>query len=70
MEHGIVEIILTDIIWRGEYTVVNKSVILTFEDNYEVPEKTMVFKFVNKSRIKRLDNNTIWHRMIGDSIWD
>ncbi len=70
MENGFVEIILTDIIWRGEYTVVNKSIIITFEYNHEVPGETLVFQIINNSKIKRVDNKTVWERMTGDSIWD
>jgi len=70
LENGLAEIILTDIIWRGEYTVVKKNIIVTFKDNYEVPKGTIVFQIINKSKIKRLDDNTVWNKMTGDSIWD
>ncbi|CAM4026731.1 hypothetical protein [Gillisia hiemivivida] len=70
LENGLAEITLTDIIWRGEYTVKKKNIIVTFEDNLEVPEGTLVFQIINKSKIKRLDDDTIWKKMTGDSIWD
>jgi hypothetical protein len=70
LKNGLAEIILTDIIWRGEYTVVKKNIIVTFEDNHEVPEGTIVFQIINKSKIKRVDDNTVWNKMTGDSIWD
>lgn len=70
MENGMAEIILTDIIWRGEYVVINKKVVLTFEDNYEIPDRTLVFEILNKSKLKKADDKTIWKKMIGESIWD
>jgi hypothetical protein len=70
LENGLAEITLTDIIWRGEYTVKKKNIIVTFEDNHEVPEGTLVFQIINKSKIKRLDDDTVWKKMTGDSIWD
>ncbi len=70
LEDGLAEIILTDIIWRGEYKVEKKNIIVTFEDNYEVAEGTIVFQIINKSKLKRLDDNTVWDKMTGDSIWD
>ncbi|WP_026838454.1 hypothetical protein [Gillisia sp. JM1] len=70
LENGLAEIMLTDIIWRGEYTVKKKNIIVTFEDNHEVPEGTLVFQIINKSKIKRLDDDTVWKKMTGDSIWD
>jgi len=70
LEESVAEIILTDIIWRGEYKVENKNIIVTFEDNYEVPDETIVFQIMNKSKLKRLDDNTVWNKMVGNSIWD
>jgi hypothetical protein len=70
MENGMAEIILTDIIWRGEYVVINKKVVLTFEDNYEIPDRTLVFEILNKSKLRKADDKTIWKKMIGESIWD
>lgn len=69
-ENGLAEIILTDIIWRGEYKVINKKIILTLNDNPEVPEGKLVFEIKNHSKLKKLDDKTIWKRMKGDSIWD
>ncbi|RKS53194.1 hypothetical protein BC962_1443 [Gillisia mitskevichiae] len=70
LENGIAEIILTDIIWRGEYSIVKKNILVTFDDNIELPEETLVFQIINSNQIKRLDDNTIWNKMTGDSIWD
>ncbi len=70
MEDGVAEIIITDIIWRGEYRVIKKSIILTFLNNPEIPEETLVFKILNENKLKRIDDKTIWERLEGDSIWD
>jgi hypothetical protein len=70
LENGLAEIILTDIIWRGEYKVIKKNIILTFNDNPEVPQGTLVFQIINSSKLKKADDKTIWNKMNGDSIWD
>lgn len=70
LENGLAEIMLTDIIWRGEYTVFRKNIILIFEESYEVPEGKLVFEIMNHSMIKKVDDKTIWVKMTGDSIWD
>ncbi len=70
IDNRMAEIMLTDIIWRGEYTVINKNIILSFNDNLEIPNGTLVFEIVNDSKLKKADDNTIWEKMNGDSIWD
>ncbi|WP_010227620.1 hypothetical protein [Gillisia marina] len=67
-ENGLAEIILTDIIWRGEYSVINKNIILRFENNPEVPQGTLVFEIINDSKLKKIDDKTIWNKMNGNSI--
>ncbi len=70
LEDGMAEIILTDIIWRGEYVVINKNIILTFDNNFEIPDRTLVFEIINESKLKKVDDKTIWKKLNGDSIWD
>lgn len=69
-EDGVAEIILTDIIWRGAYDVIGKKILLTFNDNEEIPKETLVFQIINDSKIKNLEDNTIWKKLKGNSIWD
>lgn len=70
LENGQAEIILTDIIWRAEYSVIKKNIVLTFENNPESSDNTIIFQILNDSKLKKLDDNTIWNRMDGESIWD
>lgn len=70
LEHGEAEIMVTDIMWKGEYEIINKSIILTFPHNFELPKETIVFKILNNSKLLWTDNNTIWEKLNGDSIWD
>jgi len=70
LENGLAEIMLTDIIWQGEYTIVKKNILVTFEESYEVPQGTLVFQIINKSKIKKVDDKSVWEKMTGDSIWD
>lgn len=69
-EDDIVEIMLTDIIWRGIYEIKDNLVILTFEPNYEIPNGIVIFEKLNGSQLLKVDNNTIWKKMTGDSIWE
>ncbi len=69
LKNNRVEILLTDIIWIGEYTVEGKEMILIFEPNYEIPEGILIFEIINSSTLRNLKNDTIWKKMKGNSIW-
>lgn len=64
-----VEIMLSDIIWRGEYHVENNTMILTFEPNFEIPDGIIVFEIKSNSVLKHVSNGTKWKKMNGNSIW-
>jgi hypothetical protein len=70
MENGQAEIILTDIIWRAEYSVIKNKIVLTFKNNPEIPGGTIIFQILNTSKLKKVDDKTIWNKMDGDSIWE
>tara|TARA_R100000935_G_C2722768_1_gene118635 strand:+ start:53 stop:457 length:405 start_codon:yes stop_codon:yes gene_type:complete len=70
LEHGEAEIMVTDIIWRGNYKVIKNTIILNFPHNFELPEETLVFKILNNEKLKRIDDNTIWEKLNGDSLWE
>ncbi len=70
LDHGEAEIMVSDIIWRGEYNVIKNSIVLTFPNNFELPDETLVFKILNNKKLKRVDNHTIWEKFNGNSIWD
>lgn len=70
MENGQAEIMLTDIIWRAEYSIIKNKVLLTFGDNPESSDNTIIFQILTDSKLKKVDDNTIWNRMDGETIWD
>lgn len=70
LENNKAEIILTDIIWRGDYQIIKKNIIINFHNNPEIPEGSLVFKIINNSKLKKVDDNTMWNRKNGESIWD
>lgn len=70
-EDKIAEIMLTDIIWRATYKIEDTHVFLTMEPNHEVPGGEVVFELLDGgARLLKLDNNTVWKKITGDSIWD
>lgn len=67
---NIVEIMLSDIIWRGEYQTEKNTVILTFEPNYEIPDGEMRFEILNSKWLINIENRTLWKKVTDDSIWE
>lgn len=65
-----VEIMLSDIIWRGNYETENNTVILTFEPNYDIPNGEIRFEIFNSLWLVNLENETLWKKVTGDSIWE
>lgn len=68
-DENMVELMLTDIIWRGTYHMEGSRVILNFEPNYEIPDGEVVFEVINGSKLLRTDNDTVWKKISGNSIW-
>ena len=68
-KNNVVEIMLTDIMYRGTYDVIGNVVILTFEPSFEIPEGILLFEIINGSKLLKTDNNTVWKKMSGNSIW-
>lgn len=64
-----VRIMLTDILWDGTYKTQGNLITLTFEPNFEIPTGEILFEIVNPSRLIKTDDNTIWKKISGDSIW-
>lgn len=65
-----VEIMLSDIIWRGEYQTEKNTVILTFEPNYEIPDGELRLQILNSKWLLNPENRTLWKKVTGDSIWE
>jgi hypothetical protein len=64
-----VRIMLTDILWDGTYKVQGKLIILKFEPNYEIPTGEITFEIINPIRLIKTDDNNLWKKMNGNSIW-
>lgn len=64
-----VTIMLTDVWWKGKYTIQEKRVILSFEPNYEIPDGKINFELVEEGKLLKLDNSTIWKEIHDDDIW-
>lgn len=68
-ENNMVDIMLSDIIWRGKYSVKGKQVILSFDPNYEIPEGELRFEILPANKLLHLKNGSIWKMVDGNSIW-
>lgn len=65
-----VEIMLSDIIWRGNYETQKNTVILTFEPNYEIPDGEIRFEILNSNWLFNVENETLWKKVTGNTIWE
>lgn len=70
LDNNRVHLMLSDIIWEGEYSVERRMIILSFEPNFEIPTGEVYFQEVNGSTLIKVDDNTQWKKMRGNSIWD
>lgn len=64
-----VRIMLTDILWDGTYKLQGDLLILEVEPNFEIPKGKIVFEVINPTRLIKTDDNTLWKKLNGDSIW-
>lgn len=62
-------IMLTDILWNGTYHIQGDLLILKMEANPEIPTGEITFKIINGTKLKRLQDNSIWKKVNGNSIW-
>ncbi len=65
-----VQIMLTDLLWMGEYKLEGDTIILTFKANNEIPSGEILFEIVNAHQLVKSDDQTIWKKISGNSIWD
>jgi len=65
-----VQLMLTDILWIGEYKLGGDTIILTFEANNEVPNGELIFEILNPTKLLRSDDQTIWKKVNGNSIYN
>ena len=67
---NIVDIMLTDIIWRGTYRIEGNIVILSFEPSYEIPDGEIIFEIINPAKLLHTEHGTVWKKISGNSIWN
>lgn len=70
LEDKKVQIMLTDILWIGEYKLEGDTIILTFEPNYEIPNGEIIFEILNPTKLLKTEDHTIWKKMNGNSIYN
>lgn len=69
-KNNLVELMLTDIIWKGTYKTENNFVILNFEPNHEIPGGEIKFEIIHPNDLLRVDDLTLWQKTSGNSIWN
>lgn len=70
IEDNKVIVMLTDILWNGTYSIEKDLLILNLEPNYEIPSGEIKFKILNSLNLVRIEDNTLWKKVSGDSIWN
>ena len=65
-----VQILLSDILWTGEYRLEKDKLVLTFTPNNEIPNGQIIFEILNNSKLLKLDDQSIWKKINGNSIYD
>ncbi len=66
----IVDIMLTDIYYRGSYSIMGNYVVLTFEPGPEIPDGEIIFQMLNPAKLLHLENGRVWKKISGNSIWE
>lgn len=69
-DNNVVQLMLTDILWRGTYKIEEDLVILSFEPNFEISDGEVIFRRVEGNKLLRIENQTLWKEVTGGSIWD
>lgn len=64
-----VEIMFSDIYYRGTYKILGDLVVLTFEPSHEIPKGEIVFEMLNPAKLLFLKEGTVWKKMSGGDIW-
>lgn len=65
-----VEIMLSDIYYQGTYSIQGNNVVLLIESNVEIPDGVIIFEIINPTRLKYIENGSVWKKMSGNSIWN
>lgn len=63
------EIMLTDIYYRGTYSILGNLVVLTFDPAPEIPDGEITFELLHPNKLLHLEYGTVWKKVSGNSIW-
>lgn len=69
-EDNVVDIMLSDIMWRGIYSIEGNEVILNFEPSYEIPDGEIRFEILPANKLLHIKHGTVWKKVNGNSIWN
>lgn len=64
------EIMLTDIYYRGTYSIHGNLIVLTFEPSSEIPDGEILFQMINPTKLLHLEYGSVWKKISGRSIWE
>lgn len=68
-ENNVVDLMLSDIYYRGTYQIMGDLVVLSFEPGPEIPDGEIVFEMLNPAKLLFLEHGTVWKKLSGNSIW-
>lgn len=64
-----VQVMLTDILYLGTYEVSGEMLIINV-DSPEVLNGEIIFEIINPAKLLKTDDNTLWKKVSGKSIWN
>jgi len=64
------EIMLTDILYSINYTIDNDNIIILAHSRTFEFQNDIIFKIMTNASLKHIDNNTIWNKRTGNTLWD
>ena len=67
---NVVDIMLSDIYYRGTYQIFGNLVVLTFEPGPEIPDGEIVFEMINPAKLLHLEHGNVWKKVSGNSVWE
>jgi len=70
LEDNKIRLVLSDIIYDGNYKIESKNIKISMEPNSEIPSGELTFEFLNPNIIYNIEDKTYWKRVRGNSVWD
>ena len=63
-----VDILLSDLYYRGSYKIMGDHVVLTFDPGTEITDVEILCQIVNHSKMLDLDTVSVWNKVSGNLI--